>query len=440
MRTRSLIYLLLAIAIAVSAFAVMQYFNAPRILRVAVPMQGSDNHQLMNVIAQVLYREQASIRLRVKSVEGGLAAAAALDAGDADLAVLRTDIAIPRQGETVAILREDPVILVAMPGLGIKTVGDLVGKRIAMAAGEAANRRMLDQLLGFYDISPEALTVVFVPQADFAAAIQENRADAYFLVSQPSKRLARDIVTALSNTGKGEPTFIEVPEALAINLRNPAIASSEIVQGAFGGSPARPSEEISTIAVSHRLFARRQLSEATVAELTRLTFTHKAAITAEVALAARITQPTAIRTDVLPVHPGASAYYDGEIKSIFDRFGDWFYLAAILLGFGGSLIATLVSRAHSRQRKETLTMLDDLVALLNSARSADTNTSLDDLEQQADAIFGATMLKAREENLDTGTISAFSFAFDHVHRAIADRRKLVDFAAPRVNLALRASA
>ncbi len=51
----------------------------------------------------------------VKPVESAAAAAAAVDDGQADLAVIRTDVAIPSHAQTVIILHRD-VALLAAPG------------------------------------------------------------------------------------------------------------------------------------------------------------------------------------------------------------------------------------------------------------------------------------------------------------------------------------
>jgi hypothetical protein len=41
-------------------------------------------------------------------------------------------------------------------------------------------------------------------------------------------------------------------------------------------------------------------------------------------LAARDTRaPETSKSASLPVHPGAQAYYEGEVESFFERYGDW---------------------------------------------------------------------------------------------------------------------
>src|SRR5215203_7453937 len=62
-------------------------------------------------------------------------------------------------------------------------------------------------------------------------------------------------------------------------------------------------------------------------------------ISAEVPLANRIEAPDTSKSSSLPVHPGASAYYEGEVQTFFERYGDWFYLVVMVGSIVGSAIA-----------------------------------------------------------------------------------------------------
>ena len=67
----------------------------------------------MQSIAAQLAREQFNIRLQTKVLDGGPpAAAAAIDNGQADLAVVRRDVGMPKNGQAVAILRKNVVVFI----------------------------------------------------------------------------------------------------------------------------------------------------------------------------------------------------------------------------------------------------------------------------------------------------------------------------------------
>ena len=420
-RARLLIYAALvptAIAIGILAGKVLAF---PTTLRVAVGVAGGENYRLVEAMNQVFTRERTGLRLKIIRTPTATDAAAKLDAGEAELAVSRADVAIPRQGDTVVILHSDPVIILATQRSGVTRMPDLRGKKIGVAGGLAANQVILRQLLTYYGIPLEEVSIVAVDPSELAGPVRDGRIDVAFLVQPTASKALRDAYVTVSEEGGGPAAFVPVPEAEAIAERNATIDDEELTQGSLSGNPIVPSEAMKTIAVSHRLFAQRDLAEGTIAELTRLIFVHKAAIAGENPLAARIEKPETDNESTLAVHAGATAYYDGEVKTFMDRYGDWIYVGAMVLGFGGSAVAAVLSRAGTHHRRAALSMVQELRQLLEAARLADA-PALDAIQQRADAIFTATLTGATESRLEPGDITIFSFAFDHLRTAIEERR------------------
>ena len=84
--------------------------SQPTTLRIAVgPANGEDAH-LVQAIAQQLTRDRAAIRLKPILKDNTNDSAAALDADQADLAVIRRDRAYPKQGLAIAVLRENVAV------------------------------------------------------------------------------------------------------------------------------------------------------------------------------------------------------------------------------------------------------------------------------------------------------------------------------------------
>src|SRR6478735_5166029 len=97
----------LAILLAVSGLAatVFYYVNQPRTLRLAVGPLGSEDARMAAAFVQGLKRDKAAIRLRLILTEGSEDSARKIDAGQAELAMLRADIAMPSTAVTVLITR-----------------------------------------------------------------------------------------------------------------------------------------------------------------------------------------------------------------------------------------------------------------------------------------------------------------------------------------------
>ena len=84
-----------ALALVAVVILLLRFAEAPHVLKVAVgPADGADA-QLMAAFAKRLDDNHAALRISVQIVAGPAEAAKALQNGDADLAVVRSDGAVP---------------------------------------------------------------------------------------------------------------------------------------------------------------------------------------------------------------------------------------------------------------------------------------------------------------------------------------------------------
>src|SRR6202012_6223946 len=114
------------------------------------------------------------------------------------------------------------------------------------------------------------------------------------------------------------PTYLASAAAEPIGKNHPDCEAAEIPAGAFGGSPARPDDDVKTISFSHHIVARKDLSDATIAAFARQLFAVRRTVMAEFPLVAKIETPDTDKDAVIPVHPGAAAFVDGEEKTFLD--------------------------------------------------------------------------------------------------------------------------
>ena len=125
--------------------------------------------------------------------------------------------------------------------------------------------------------------------------------------------------------------------------------SGEIKAGAFGGSPQRPEESVETIEVHHYIVARKTLGEQVVADFTKHLFAIRQSLAAEMPSAAKIEKPDTDKDAAVPVHPGAAAYLDGELKTFFDRYSDLLYWGLMAMSVFGSGFAGLLELQQGRR-------------------------------------------------------------------------------------------
>lgn len=415
---------LLAIGIGLVSW---RAFSAPTVLRIAVGPVGSEDARLIGVLGQHLARDHEKLRFKVVPVAGEAEASRALDEDEADLAVVRTDIAMPNKAQSIAVMHRDGVVLLTLASRGIDSITALRGRTVGVVRRVQANARVLEVLLSHYEVPKDAVRVEMIDAtADVEEALRQGRVDAVLAVGTLSGRNVADTFAAVAAAGDGAaPVFLPVNEAEAIAQRSTPYQAYEIVRGAFGGATPRPADVVKTLGVSHVLVASTDLPDGTVSELTRLLFTVRPAVAAIVPLANRIEAPDTSKSASLPVHAGAAAYYDNEVETFFDRYDDWIYIGAMLLSVVGSGCAGLLSTASARRRARTLGFLDRLLGIVRLARAAQTATELDALEHETDEILGVALGKAGTGGLDHAGLSAFSLGLEQARHAIAERRIVI---------------
>lgn len=424
MRRPVLLVLATFFLLAGATFVGWRYMSSPTPLRIAVGPAGSEDARLIAAAAQYLSREHETLRFKLVPTEGEADSARAIDGGEADLAIVRTDITMPARAQTVVVLHKDALVLVAPAGRGIDTVASLRGHTVGIVKRLDANAKLLDTLLAHYEIAATDVKTVVIDNArDVEAAFRSNQIDAALAVGTIGGRAVLDTVASVMAVGDGAaPVFVPIAEADAIAQRSAALETFEILRGAFGGASPRPADTVKTVGVSHRLVASSTIPESTISELTRLIFVMRPALASDVPLANRIEAPESSNSAVLPVHPGALAYYDGEVESFFDKYDDFIYIGAMLLSVVASGAAGLASTASSRRRARTLGLLDRLLGIVRLTRSAQSEAELDGLEHETDEILAVALAKAGTGGLDDAGVSAFTLGLDQARHAIAERR------------------
>lgn len=417
------LFAVLAFALALAAGAAYWgWAGGPATLRIAVGPANGEDTRIVYAIAQILKREQSTVRLRVIPTEGPAQSAQALEAGQVELAVVRSDAAMPSNSPTIAILHTNAALLVAATETGIRSVADLAGKTVGVLRGNATNERLLDVILAQYDVPAALVNRRLLQPGDLNEAA--SSLDAVLVFGAVPGMVIDDAVGALSQARPGGLTFIGVSEAEALAQRQPAYEAVRIVRGTFGGTPPRPPESLMTLGVTFRLVGKATIDQTEIAELTRQIFENRTELAAMVPLATGIMAPDTAKAARHPVHPGAAAFLDDEELTFMERYGDWIYFGVMVIGFFGSAFAAVASRFR-RQSHEQARRLDQLLGLMRSARTCKTAPELDRLEQDADDIFATTLQMATREEIDPNRLAAFSLALEQVRHAIGERRRLL---------------
>ena len=306
----------------------------------------------------------------------------------------------------------------------ITKIPQLAGRRVGVVGRTQANVNLLKVILQQYSVELSKVEVVQFPASEAADAIRNQRADAYLAAGPVNSKITADAIAASARDG-GTPTFLAIESAEAIAQNHPSYEASEIPAGALGGSPAKPEDEVKTISFSHHIVARKGLSEATVASFTRQLFAIRQSLMAEFPLAAKIETPDTDKDAVIPVHPGAAAFVDGEEKTFLDRYSDYIWWGLMALSAMGSAGAWFAGYLKKDERNNNSSLRERMLELIAAARRCDSTEELDTLQAEADDTLRDTLHCFEQGAIEEGALTAFNIALDQFHRAVADRRAVL---------------
>ena len=416
------VYLFTLAAIAAAAFA-FYYIYRPDGLRVAYPREGGDA-RVIEAYASVLREQRKDVRLTLMPVDSYAAAAAAMERREAQLAVVRPDVAMPVNGLTVAILREEAVILLSPTATKIEAVEGLERKRLGVVSVHEADGRFIASLLEFYNLAPPAVTLVQLRMEEVGPAFREKRIDAVAVIAPPSGRQASAVIDAVEQAApRREVRVIPVPEGDALAERMPSLSAIKIPAGGLEGRPKLPREELSTVGISSRLVARSDLDAGLVSNLTQYLFEMRPRLAALTPAANRIKAPESTMGLTLTTHPGAIRYVEREQQTFFERYGDYLYLALFCGGGVSSAIAWLSQRLLRRRRELVDEVLDRLTCILTEAREAATLETLNELASEVDGLVTHALRYTRHRGANAGTMNTLMLAIDAARAAINDQRR-----------------
>ena len=437
-RRRSSLLLALAVGFLVfgAAAGALYYALRPVTLRIAVGPPESDDHKLIQAMAEAFASDSRAVRLSPITTDGAVEALALLGAAKADLAVARGDLEMPANAQTVAIVRKNFVVLWSpsgLPGKGskrrpepkIKEIADLAGHRVGVIGRTPANVALLRVILDGSGVAPDLVAVTQFATDQTEELARDPTIDAFMAVGPLDSKITSDAIAATARA-RGEPKFLAVDASEAIALKHPRYESEEIPASVFNARPAWPDDKIETISVSHLIVARKALSETTVAAFFRQLFAVRQLIARQVPGATRITKPETDKDAELPVHRGAAAVIDGTERTFLDRYGDYFWFALLLLSGIGSAGAWLRHYLNRDEREENTTHRNKILTMVSRVRTAESAEELLAMQREVDAIIAETLECYNDGAIEEEELAAFGLVLELFDHAVAERRAVLE--------------
>jgi TRAP-type uncharacterized transport system substrate-binding protein len=377
-------------------------------------------------VNQVFSEERPHVRLQRIQNDTLQASAKMLESGKADLAIARSDIAMPNNGQSIAIFRRDCLVLIVPAHSPVESLQGLAGKKVGLLRGgseeqDAQLERLLNTILGFYNISTHRVDRVFLSAEEIGPAVAKKQVAGVLALAPEGPGPIPKAIAAIAHATRAQPDLIGDDQAEALAKRIPGTESTEIPVGAFGGIAPKPEEALTTLAVTYRLVARYSLSDFVAGEVARLVFLAKTRLIASSPLAMQIEAPDT-EASSLPVHPGAAAFFNGEQASLVDSATNILYLASIILGVFGSGFAWLIDSWRNPKSNDGRTAIERLISIMREAREADL-AKLDQLEDEIDEIVERSLGADAAQNLDADQLNVLAIVIRQARQALEKHKK-----------------
>lgn len=440
---REILFLVVTVVLIAAAGVAFYASRATRLTIAVAPRDGTEP-ALIKAYSDALSARGREIRLKILPFDDVRESASALQDGRADLAVVRPDVLLPENGLTLAILRDQAMMIASPDASGIRTFADLARRRLGILAHRDADTALIKALIEHYGLSlvaeagavplpARSVALVNVQEDDLAKAFADRRIDAVVAVIAPAAPTALRIVGIVQGASRNRKvTFVDVADGPAIIERLPRLQAVTIPGGLFGGSPKVPEEDVRTIGASYRLMARSDLSRPVAADVTQQLFALRSGMSNVTAAADYMLAPaydtTAAATSArLPIHPGAIDYFEREQQSVIERYETWIYLVAFLGGGIGSAFAWLGQRISRVRRERVEVATDRLLEIRAEACHTTDAATLDAMAGEIDDLAGTIAHDALNRPTEARTMSAAAIAIDAARSTV---RRAAAAAAP----------
>ena len=271
-------------------------------------------YALGGVMATVLSSKVEGLEITAVTSGASAANCRSLNKGEADLAIMQNDVlsyavegtetmeadgAMPGL-RAIASLYPEAVQLVALKNTGIKTMEDLVGKKVCVGDQGSGSEINARQVLEAYGLSYDDLNVQFLSFSEASTAMQNGTVDAAFATSA----LPNNAIVELSTMADIVVIPIDGKKAGDLMARYPFYAPATIDDDVYGVKGGQ------TVAMLATLVCMEDMDEELVYSITKALFESVDDLAAGHARGRDLAVEKAMDGISVRFHPGALRYYE----------------------------------------------------------------------------------------------------------------------------------
>lgn len=392
-----------------------------RELRIAAGPRVGYSYQLGEALAQVVSAVEPRIRLVVKETKGSQENMDDIKSGRADLVIAPMHMGVGVNIRTVARLYPELYHLAVRAKSGIRSPGDLRGKRVLVPPKNTGSYHDFYLLAQHYGLGENDMAVNVIKslewKKDIERSLREQKIDAVFA----SVPLGEPMVCMLMRAGAWQ--LVPIDQAAAMKVMMPFIVPCAIPRGTYrAAGPAVPDCDMQTVGDQTSLFARAEVDDWLVFTITRILFEHQNELITHTPVAVSISAPDKAEVMGPALHKGARAYYNrGQpdiIKKYYNEICFFFMLGPMFL----SIIMAMRARLQVKRARRIDEYTREISKLFLQIESATELKGLHDLERRLLKLFSQSLQDLDEGKLSLGDLQSLSLIWDKAVDAVHHRQ------------------
>ncbi len=284
-------------------------------LNIATGGTAGTYYPLGGAIMEILNQNIEGMNASAASTGASVANTNQLNSGEADIAFIQNDISYYAINGTemftdnkieglraISTIYPETIQLVTLEKLGINSVADLKGKRVAVGdkgSGTEANAR---QILNAYGITYDDIKVQYLSFAEAANGLKDGNVDVGFITAGFPTAAIQDI------SAQHDVKLISLDEEARDKLieEYPFYTKVTIPADAY----PKQKEEVDAVAVKAMLVVTDKMDEDTAYNITEAIYTHLDRLAVAHPVGKDITKETATEGMSIELHPGAERYFN----------------------------------------------------------------------------------------------------------------------------------
>ena len=201
----------------------------------------------------------------------------------------------------IANMYPESIQIVVKKGLGIKTVADLRGKRVALDEAGSGTLISARQVLGAYGLTESDIQPAYIKPNQAGDKLKAGMLDAFFYTGGAPAKAITDLVAIGIDL-----LPIDGPQAQRMRKASPFLITDTIAADTYPGTAATP-----TLSVGAQWVTRDTVDAELVYQVTKSLYSETAqqALTQGHVKGRHITLANAVQGAGIPYHPGALRFY-----------------------------------------------------------------------------------------------------------------------------------